>query len=307
MRMTLFLLGLLAWPVQLRVEIRDSEVWVVRDGREHQLTNDGKSKLQAELSPAQNRIAYYEQCIEAEHCTPTVVILDLEGHRITSFQPRHEAFPPAEPCSSILSIAWVGDNVVSAVCHGNPSMSEYVEIELSTGQTVRDLVGYDFTVSPNRNEVAHVGWIPHFAPPYAKSEYLQIDHTTVYPLPKGAVPVEQKGLPEPPDVVHQKGMLYQGIHEFMPGIYWSPDSQRIALVDCVYDWKANRAESQSEGNGEESDRQCSLVVIPKNGELVLFTLNDLPLEDLRKFSMSWTNPYQLSLETGSLTKTFTMP
>ena len=204
MRMTLFLLGVLVWSVQLRVEIRDSEVWVVRDGREYQLTDDGKSKLQAELSPEQNRIAYYEQCTEAEHCTPTVIVLDLEGHRIASFQPRHQAFPPAEPCSSILSIAWVGDNVVSAVCHGNPSMSEYVEIDLSTGQTVRDLVGYNFTVSPSGKEVAHVGWIPHFAPPYAQSEYLQIDHTTIYPLPKGMSPVEQKGLQEPPKVVHQR-------------------------------------------------------------------------------------------------------
>ena len=127
MQLTLFLVGLLAWPAQLRVEIRDSEVWVVRDGREYQLTHDGKSKLQSELSPAENRIAYYEQCIEAEHCTPTVIVLDLEGHRITritSFQPTHQAFPPAERCSSILSIAWVGDNAVSAVCHGNPSMSE---------------------------------------------------------------------------------------------------------------------------------------------------------------------------------------
>ena len=307
MRMTLFLVGVLVWSVQLRVEIRDSEVWVVRDGREYQLTDDGKSKLQAELSPEQNRIAYYEQCTEAEHCTPTVIVLDLEGHRIASFQPRHQAFPPAEPCSSILSIAWVGDNVVSAVCHGNPSMSEYVEIDLSTGQTVRDLVGYNFTVSPNRKEVAHVGWIPHFAPPFAKSEYLQIDHTTIYPLPKGMSPVEQKGLQEPPKVVHQKGLLYQGIHEFMPAMYWSPDSQRIALVDCVYDWKANSAESQSEGDGEQSNRRCSLVVVSKNSEAVLFLLNDFSEEDLRKLSMSWIDPHQLSLETGSLTKTFAVP
>src|SRR3984893_290089 len=307
MRMTLFLVGLLAWPVQLRVEIRDSEVWVVRDGREYQLTDDGKSKLQGELSPAQDRIAYYEQCIEAEHCTPTVFILDLEGHRISSFQPRHEAFPPAEPCSSILSIAWVVNNVVSAVCHGNPSMSEYVEIDLSTGQTVRDLVGYNFTVSPNGKEVAHVGRIPHFAPPYAKSEYLQIDHTTVYPLPKGMSPIEQKGLSEWAKVVHQKGLTYQGIHEFMPWMYWSPDSQRIALVDCRYDWKANSAKSQSEGDGEESNRRCSLVVVSKNGKAVLFSLNDLSEEDLRKFSMSWTKPHQLSFETSTLTKTFTVP
>ena len=307
MRLTLLLVGLLLWPAQLLVEIRSSEVLVIRDGREIQLTNDGKSKVQAELSPAQNRIAYYEQCIEAEHCTPTVIILDLEGHWITSFQPRHLAFPPAEPCSSILSIAWVGDNAVSAVCHGNPSMSEYVEIDLSTGQTVRGLVGYDFTVSPNGKEVAYVGWIPHFAPPYAKSEYLQIDHTTIYPLPKGTSPVEEKGLPEPPKVVRQEGLLYQGIHEFMPEMYWSPDSQRIALVDCVYDWKAKSAESQSEADGEESNRRCSLVVVSRSGKAVLFALEGISEKELRKFSVSWVNPHQLSLETSSVTKTLTVP
>lgn len=75
MRLTLFLAVLLACPAEIRVEVRDSEVWLIRDGREKQLTYDGKSKLQAELSPAQNRIAYYEQCIEAEHCMPTVIVL----------------------------------------------------------------------------------------------------------------------------------------------------------------------------------------------------------------------------------------
>ena len=186
-------------------------------------------------------------------------------------------------------------------------MSEYVEIDLSTGQTVRDLVGYDFTVSPNGKDVAHVGLLPHFAPPYAKSEYLQIDHTTIYPLPKGISPVEEKGLPEPPKVVHQEDLLYQGIHEFMPEMYWSPDSQRIALVDCVYDWKAKSAESLSQADGEESNRRCSLVVVSRSGKAMLFALDGISEEELRKFSASWVNPHQLSLETGSVIKTFTVP
>ena len=93
----------------------------------------------------------------------------------------------------------------------------------------------------------------------------------------------------------------------MPEMYWSPDSQRIALVDCVYDWKANSAESQSEGDGEASNRRCLLVVVSRNGEPVLFGLNGLSEEDLGKFSVSWVNTHQLSLETGSLTKTFAVP
>ncbi len=95
-----FLVPALVWTTQLQVEVRSSEVWVIRDGHENQLTHDGKSKLQAVLSPAQNRIAYYEQCPVAEHCRPAVVILDLEGHRIVSFEPKHQALPPVESCAS---------------------------------------------------------------------------------------------------------------------------------------------------------------------------------------------------------------
>src|SRR5437660_10618649 len=116
-----FLVAVLGWPVELRVEVRDSEVWVIRDGNVHQLTHDGKSKFQAELSPGKSRIAYYEQCIESEHGTPTGSIHDLEGKPIVPFQPKHRPLPPVEPCASILSIACVGNNAVPAICHIVPS------------------------------------------------------------------------------------------------------------------------------------------------------------------------------------------
>jgi hypothetical protein len=306
MRLFFLLVAALGWPSQLRVEVRNSEVWLIHDEHEHQLTHDGKSKLQAELSPGKNRIAYYEQCTEAEHCKPTVIILELEGKPVASFQPKHQAVPPVEPCSSILSIAWVGDNTIAAVCHINPSLSEYIETDLSTGQTIRDLIGYDFAVSPDGKEVAHVGWIRHFAPPYAQSNYLQIDNTTIYPLPKGTLPIEQKGLQEPPEVVLQDGLTYKDIHDFMPGMFWAPDSQRIALIDCTYDWKANHPTSLSGGDGEDSNRRCSLAVVSKNGEAELFPLTNLFAEDSRKVSMSWTGPHQLALNIGSSARTFTV-
>lgn len=48
----------------------------------------------------------------------------------------------------------------------------------------------------------------------------------------------------------------------MPGMTWSPDSQRIALIDCTYNWKANHPGSLSGGDGVESSRRCSLAVVP---------------------------------------------
>lgn len=73
-------------------------------------------------------------------------------------------------------------------------MSEYIETDITTQKVTRDLLGYQFTRSPDGSSVAHVGWIIHFAQPYAQSNYLQIDHTLIYPLPKGTRPVVLKGL-----------------------------------------------------------------------------------------------------------------
>jgi hypothetical protein len=297
----------LAWTGQLQVEVRKSEVWQIRGGQENQLTHDGKSKLQAVLSPAQNRIAYYEQCPEAERCTPAVVILDLEGHRVASFEPKRQAVPPRESCSSILSIAWVGDNTIAAECHVNPSLSEYIETNISTGRTTRNLLGYEFTISPDGKQVAHVGWIVHFAPPYAQSNYLQIDHTTIYPLPRGTGPVEQKGLTKPPQVVHEHGLTYSGIHELMPGFLWSPDSQRIALIDCTYDWTANTLGTLSAADGRKSNRRCSLTVVSPSGTFALFPLTNVSLDDLRRLRLSWISPRQLSLDAPNVTRTVTVP
>jgi hypothetical protein len=298
---------ILASAVQLRVEVRNSEVWLIRDGQESQLTHDGKAKLQAVLSPAQDRIAYYEQCPVAEHCMPAVVILDLEGHRMLSFQPKHQAVPPPQVCPSIFSIVWAGSHAVGAECHINPSLNEYVETDISTGQVTRDLLGFDFEPSPDGRHVAHVGWMPHFAPPPAKSYYLQIDRTTVYPLPPGVGPVEQKGLSKPPSVVQQHGLTYSGVHEFASRLFWSPDSQRIALIDCTYDWTANTLTASSAGEGEESNRRCSLAVVSPGGQVALFPFKDVSLNDLSPTPLSWTGLRQLTLRAKEVTRTFGVP
>ena len=305
-----FLLVVLSSGTELRVEVRNSEVWLIRDSEERKLTNDGKSKLQAVLSPSLKRIAYYEQCPTTENCTPSVVILDLEGRRIDSFAPTSQAVPAGEPCASILSIAWTRDNAIAAECHINPSLSEYIETNLATRQTVRDLFGFNFLASPDGQGVAHVGWIPHFAPPYAQSNYLQIDNLVVYPLPKGRTPVELKDLAEPPNVVDnvdEQGLIFEGIHEFTPEMAWSPNSQRIALIDCTYDWMANHARTLTPGDGVESNRRCSVAVVSRKGEVTLFPLEKSTRDDSSMPRLAWISPKRLSLETRDGKKTFTLP
>jgi hypothetical protein len=303
----LVIVPLLAWAGTLQVAIRDSEIWLIGDGGERQLTQDGKAKERAALSPSLERIAYIEQCAPREDCTPSIVVLDLEGNRVRSFQPMHESLPQAVPCGSILSIAWTGESAIAAECHINPSLNQYIETDISTGRKTRDLLGYDFTPSPDGKLVAHVGWIVHFAPPYAKSNYLQVEHLTIYPLPEGMRPVEQVGLTEPPTVVRQEGQTYRGIHDFQHVLSWSPDSQRIALIDCTYDWTPNWPGSLSAGDGEESGRRCSLAVVTTTGKPVLFPLDDAAPADLYEARLSWLNPRQLSLEVTGLARTFSVP
>ena len=288
----------------LRVEIRNSEVWLVSEQGAKQLTNDGRSKLQATLSPRQDKVAYFEQCSQNEHCTPSVTILDLAGHRLRSFQPISRGTPSGEPCASILSTAWVGQNAISTECHINPSLSEYIEIDVTSGQTTRHLFGYDFMPSPDGKTVAHVGWIPHFAPPFRKSNYLQLDDTTVYPFPKGTAPAHQKeGFSEPPEVVGNEGLKYFGIHEFIPGMAWSPDSQHIALIDCTYDWEAK---DRDYGPGTESNRRCFVAVVAPSGRFQLVSLAGVSLESLLRARLEWTNPDQLEFSANGVVKNIEM-
>lgn len=300
----IFLLPLLLGAGTPQVELRDSEVWLVAEAQSKQLTHDGKSKSYAALNPSRTRVAYTELYPGAEHCRPSVVILDLDGRRVRAFHPKSKDEPP---CLSILSMAWTGERTIAVVCHINPSLNEFVETEIPTGKITRDLLGYDFTPAPDGKLVAHAGWIVHFGPPYAKSNYLQVDHTTIYPLPAGMGPVEQVGLTPPPQVIRMKGPTYIGIHEFQPGLYWSPDSRRIALVDCTYDWTPNHPATLAAGDRAESNRRCSIVVVSTAGKATRFALPAAYSSKAHRAGFVWIDPHRLSIDTGSVTRTYRVP
>ncbi|HEV2990270.1 MAG TPA: hypothetical protein VG759_17630 [Candidatus Angelobacter sp.] len=300
----LLIVTLVASRTTLQVEVRNSEIWLIRNGEPTQLTRDGKSKLQALLSPSQSRIAYYEQCPQSEGCIPSIVILDLEGHRTKAFQPKHQAMPEGTVCASILAIAWTHENAIAAECHINPSLSEYVETDVNTGRVTRDLFGYDFVTSPDGKRVAHIGWVPHFSPPYAKSNYLQLDNTTIYPLPAGARPVEKNGLEGSRDVVLHRGLTFYGIYEITSAISWSPDSQRVAFVDCTYDWTAKNADLR---DGTALNRRCSVVAISVSGRFKRFPLTDVNNQNIFGAQLMWINSHQISVRTDGSSKMLNLP
>ena len=157
------LLPLLAKAETARVEIRASEVWLIVDGSQRQLTRDGKAKVGVELSPARKSIAYLEQCSAQHPCMPSVVVLDLDGQRLKSFRPSGVRGEPG--CASIWSMTWTGDGVIAVECHINPSLNDYIETDIATSETLRHLLGLDFTPSPDGAWIAHTGWIVHFGPP----------------------------------------------------------------------------------------------------------------------------------------------
>jgi hypothetical protein len=58
----LVIVPLRMWAGTLQVAIRGSEVWLIGEGGQRQLTQDGKAKEFVALSPSRERIAYIEQC-----------------------------------------------------------------------------------------------------------------------------------------------------------------------------------------------------------------------------------------------------
>ena len=293
----LLLLCSVSQAAEFRVDVRNNEVWLIRDGQARQLTRDGKSKIQAVLSPSAAQIAYYEQCPQGENCLPSIVILDLEGARQKSVPVMAGAVGDPEPCASILRIWWLADATIAAECHRNPSLSEYVETDLRMGKTIKDLLGYGFTPSPDGKHVAHVGPYPHFAPPPAQSNYLQIDKLTVYPLPKGERPSEQR-----PEVARQGRTGWTGIHNFFSDFFWSPDSERVAFVDGLSDW--DEAAGARDGF---TDVRYFVVVVSRSGRAEIFPLQLPGVVSASKVTFAWDGPTRVSATIGSTVKTFSVP
>lgn len=291
----------LAQPAPTRVELRGNEVWLVCGAVEREITRDGKTKLPPALNPSGDRIAYAEACPESEHCLPQVILLDLAGRRLLAFRPSL-AIAGNGPCASVLALQWNGDNRLGVECHVNPSLSEYIETRLITRATVRDLLGFGFVPAPDHHAVAHVGWIVHFAPPFAQSYYLQLDDLTVYPLPAGLRPVRQKWPYDPLPVVQHDGAVYRGIHEFVSHLAWSPDSRRVGLIDCIFDWTPNHP-AALDNDGVSSSPTCFAVAVEATGAFERFPLSGVP----RGAAVSWPGPARLAVDAPGLHLEWTLP
>jgi hypothetical protein len=213
-------------------------------------------------SPAGKLFAEYTLCSVQDPCIPEVVVTDRDGSEVRRFEVRNDE----GPCASILDLQWAGEHTIAAECHENPSMSSYREVDVRSGKLVREYRGFGFVRSPDDAQVAHVGWILHFAPPWVKSEYLQIGNTIVYPLPPGMKPVEQKSSEMAPDVVTRRGLVYSGVHGFQSKFVWSPDSRKVGVIDCLVDYRLrDYSPAAFEEGGKSENLHCFAVAVGLDG------------------------------------------
>jgi hypothetical protein len=291
-----------------RVYIENNEVFVdAGAGRPaKRLTSDTAPKSGVALSPSGSLIFYMAGCIgQAQTCPPQIAVVDMEGRRLASFP----VMRTDGACLSFNTVEWIDDARIGVECHINPSLSEYVELDARSGREGGEWLGYWFTWSPDRKQIAHVGWIIHFAPPSAQSNYLQFGARTVYPKVAPSSPAAAPAMPpDPPDVVRFRDGVALGIHEFYLPIRWSPDSRRVALFERIYDWKPDKPDSNA---GETRNERYRLVVAaadsdplewPTPAAKARLWIESMAAQDA--FDIAWRDAGTFEVSTGHGTWTF---
>jgi len=244
--------------------IKEGEVWIKISGAPNpvQLTKDGIKKSSAAISPNKQMVMYCVNSDEHKNVNTEVCLENEQGKMVLKFRPlAHNGY-----CNSIISIDWIDDRRIGIECHCNPSMSQYLDVDSSTGKTTNEYFGYRFSWSPDHKTLAHVGQMMHFAD-WPHSEYIQFNNRNIYPK-SGAVYGNDK-IP---------------VHTFVSNLVWSPDGHKVAVIDDL--------------SGSEEGKK--LVVILNGRVTPRFVM---PLSGTGEFTLSWKDNYQVvaSCESGSTT------
>lgn len=266
------------------------EIWLMREGAPPlQLTDDGCEKGRTPVwAPDGSKVAYFtNRTVDKPECPTEVVLLSRNGVRL-------KAIPALDQGNSVQRIEWLGNDRIGIDTHMNPSAGQYRVMDVKTGKELASYFGSGFHPSPDSRLIAHAGWVPHFSPPYARSDYLVIDNAVAYPPNAGKEPNVRS--PEPADQ-----LLHRGIHEFRSGFVWAPDGAHIAFIDKTFDWRADKLGAYY--GKEENDRWWLVTVSSAGGVPVQISIQE-PSEAAIK--LVWIAADRVKVECGSLTSEYTV-
>jgi len=247
----------------------DGQIWLQLDAGHpaFQATNDphGAEHAAPVISPDGKMIVYgVMEVVAPERLSPLhLVFLDWSGRELR----RIDTVPTDElgGTCGYGSIEWIDSARLGVECEYNPSVANYVILDVGSGRVLKQYMGLYFSWSPARRTLAFVGLITHFAKPPAQNYCLHFNENAVYtPNCTSRVGPLRKSprSPKSPD-------RYPNIHTIYSPLVWAPDGSKVAFVVSVYDFIWNEP---SKGEDDFVNSRQYLAIVPLSGRAVGYQL-----------------------------------
>jgi hypothetical protein len=235
----------------------DGQIWVQTSAaaKPFVIAPDSKHKSEPILSPDRTRFAYYGlfwQGDPGRDRSERVVVADFQGKiwLTTEDLLAPNDIDHVSACTQGDGLEWIDNDRLGVTCERGPSVDNYGIISISARRPIRSYLGLDFVWSPDRMQLAHLGLLEHFSPPFEQNECLLIgDRTVSYPGCTWSSPR--------PD----RNKVFRNIHAIGDSsIAWSPDSTHVAYVDRVSDWRMDPHATLDAPEGEFINPRTYLAV-----------------------------------------------
>jgi hypothetical protein len=220
---------------EVQVELIDREIYVREaSGQLRQLTHDGKPKEHVMVSPSGNRIVYHAPFdpYKSPPERPIFTVLDRKTGNVG------QQIPIYWPARVVESVEWISDGIIMVRGEGR----FLAVLNLKVGKQTHNLIGSDFTLSPDATMIVfRHDFNPRYGPiaPESRSDSVLLsliengptsgrvesrfdssNFKVIYPDLLAWGEVEQK--------------RYENLderHQIKSTFVWSPDSHKAAFVE----------------------------------------------------------------------------